>query len=453
MQQSVNKMGVRPIFPLLMSMAFPPIVSMWIQSLYNIVDSMFVARYSEDALTAVSLAFPVQNLLLAVAVGTGVGLNSYIARQLGEGKREEAGRTAAHGILLAVVNGLIFVVLGLLLVKPFFRLFTSDADIYAMGCQYTSIVTLLSIGMQVHIAIEKILQSTGKMLFPMFMQAFGAIVNIILDPIMIFGLFGFPRMGAAGAALATVIGQMSAMLMSILVLWLGRHEVTVSFRHFRLDWSTVKQIYIVGFPSILMNSLGSLLVTGLNRILVGFSNTAVSVYGVVFKLQTFIYMPASGLIQGAMPIMGYNYGAQNRKRLLKTLRCSLLVTVFIMAAGNLLFVLCPQWLLSLFDASGEMSAIGVPALRIISCSYIPAAFCVIFSTLFQAMGKGGYSLVVFLSRQLLIPLPSAFLLAGVVGLYGVWLAFPIAEVLSAVIAFGLLSFVMRRDPVLHRGND
>lgn len=448
-----NKMGIRPVFSLLMSMALPPIISMWIQSMYNIVDSMFVARYSEDALTAVSLAFPIQNLILAVAVGTGVGMNSYISRKLGEGDKKEANFAATHGVVLALMSGLVFVIIGLTLIKPFFRLYTQDSSVFSMGVTYTSIVTIFSFGSLVHIAIEKILQATGKMIFPMLMQAFGALVNIVLDPLLIFGYGPFPRMGVAGAAVATIIGQISAMLFSVIVLLVGKNDVKITFRGFRLRWSVVGKIYAVGFPSILMNSLGSVLVTGLNAILVQFSNLAVTVYGVVFKLQTFIYMPCSGLIQGAMPIMGYNYGAGKRKRLLDALRYSLLVSCVIMAAGTLLFWAAPEMLLSLFDASSGMIEMGSVALRLISISYIPAALCFVFSTLFQAMGQGGYSLVIFLLRQLIIPLPAAYLMSIVWGVSGVWLAFPLAEVMTALLCLLFYRHVRRTQPFFHKETD
>lgn len=443
-----NKMGRKPVLPLLLSMAFPPMFSMLIQSLYNIVDSMFIARFSENALTAVSLAFPLQNLILAVSVGTGVGVNSFISRKLGERKREEADRAAAHGLVLALFSAVCFILLGILFIRPFFSLFTDSPEILGLSCDYTYIVVFFCFGQLLHINIEKTLQATGNMIYPMIMQAFGAVINIILDPILIFGLLGLPSLGVKGAAIATVIGQLSAMALSFLFLLCREHEVRPDFRHFRLSLSMIKDIYVVGLPTILMNSLGSVLVTGLNSILMGFSNLAVSVYGVYFKLQTFVFMPMSGLTQGALPIMGYNYGAGSKKRMLQTLKCSLAIGAGIMLAGTLLFSLFPGFFLSFFHASEEMLAMGGTALRIISVSYLPATVCFLCATTFQAMGKGGYSLTIFLLRQLVIPLPAAFLLAGVFGLPGVWASFVLAETATALVSVWFFLRVYRRDPVL-----
>ena len=407
-----NKMAAKPVFPLLMSMAFPPMLSMLVQSMYNIVDSMFVARFSQDALTAVSLAFPLQNLVLAVAVGTGVGVNSYISRKLGAQDQDAANAAVTHGFLLSFAHAVFFVIFGLVAIRPFFRLFTDSAEIFSLACDYSYIVVLGAFAQLFHIMVEKLLQATGRMLAPMLLQAIGAIANIILDPILIFGLFGAPRMGVRGAAVA--------------------------------------QIYAVGVPTMLMNALGSVLVTLLNSILIRFSELAVSVFGVYFKLQTFVFMPVSGLTQGALPIMGYNYGAQNQKRLLATLRCAVLVAVGIMAAGNLLFALMPDRLLLLFDASPDMLGIGVPALRIISCSYVFAAIGLILSNLFQAVGKGAYSLTVFLMRQLIVVVPLAFLLSRTMGLNGIWVAFPIAEAAGAVAAALFFLIFRRKDAIFHQ---
>lgn len=445
-----NKMGTRPVFPLLLSMAFPAMLSMFIQSMYNVVDSMFVARIGEDALTAVSLAFPIQNLLLAVAVGTGVGVNSYISRKLGEGNQPEADSAVSHGLLLALLSSAAFVILGLLFIRPFFSLYTDSETVLALGVGYTQIVTYACFGMQLHIVIEKVLQATGNMVYPMVMQAVGAIVNIILDPILIFGLFGAPALGVNGAAIATVIGQLASMGLSFWFLLSREHAVALRLRGFRFHARTVRDVYAVGFPSIVMNSLGSVLVMGLNGILVGFSNMAVSLFGVYFKLQSFVFMPVSGLIQGAMPIMGYNYGAGNRKRLQDALSASLLVAALIMAAGAAVFLLFPAGLLLWFDASKEMLAAGVPALRIICLSYLPAAVSFIISTLFQAIGRGFYSLLISLLRQLLLTLLFAFLLAPALGLTGVWLSFPLAEAIAAGASLFLLARVRREVPLLRR---
>ena len=378
-----NKMAVRPVFPLLMSMAIPPMISMLIQSLYNIVDSMFVAKIGEDALTAVSLAFPVQTLIVACSVGIGVGVNSYISRSLGREDQEGADSAVAHGVL--------FIIAGQFLLEPFFRLFSDDPAILADAITYTNICLTFCAGSFIHICIEKVFQSTGSMIFPMLLQALGAITNIILDPIMIFGLFGFPAMGVKGAAVATVIGQHTAMLASLLVFLLGKFAVRLDLRNFHFSWKMIRDIASIAIPNSCMNALGSVLVVGLNSILIGFSNTAVSLFGIYYKLQTFVFMPASGLTQGAMPIMGFSYGAGNGKRLQHILSISLRVCFVIMAVGCVLFMAAPEWLLGLFDASEEMLAIGVPALRIISVSFLPAAIGFILPTMFQAMGQGGFA--------------------------------------------------------------
>ncbi|MBM6924184.1 MATE family efflux transporter [Hydrogenoanaerobacterium saccharovorans] len=443
-----NKMAVRPVFPLLMSMAIPPMISMLIQSLYNIVDSMFVAKIGEDALTAVSLAFPVQTLIVACSVGIGVGVNSYISRSLGREDQEGADSAVAHGLLMAAFVAVLFIIAGQFLLEPFFRLFSDDPAILADAITYTNICLIFCAGSFIHICIEKVFQSTGSMIFPMLLQALGAITNIILDPIMIFGLFGFPAMGVKGAAVATVIGQHTAMLASLLVFLLGKFAVRLDLRNFHFRWKMIRDIASIGIPNSCMNALGSVLVMGLNTILIGFSNTAVSLFGIYYKLQTFVFMPASGLTQGAMPIMGFSYGAGNGKRLQHTLSISLRVCFVIMAVGCVLFMAAPEWLLGLFDASEEMLAIGVPALRIISVSFLPAAIGFILPTMFQAMGQGGYSLIVFLLRQLVITLPAAAILSGPFGLTGIWASFILAESIAAGAALLFYNKLRKKDPVL-----
>ncbi len=443
-----NKMAVRPVFPLLMSMAIPPMISMLIQSLYNIVDSMFVAKIGEDALTAVSLAFPVQTLIVACSVGIGVGVNSYISRSLGREDQEGADSAVAHGLLMAAFVAVLFIIVGQFLLEPFFRLFSDDPAILADAITYTNICLTFCAGSFIHICIEKVFQSTGSMIFPMLLQALGAITNIILDPIMIFGLFGFPAMGVKGAAVATVIGQHTAMLASLLVFLLGKFAVRLDLRNFHFSWKMIRDIASIAIPNSCMNALGSVLVMGLNSILIGFSNTAVSLFGIYYKLQTFVFMPASGLTQGAMPIMGFSYGAGNGKRLQHTLSISLRVCFVIMAVGCVLFMAAPEWLLGLFDASEEMLAIGVPALRIISVSFLPAAIGFILPTMFQAMGQGGYSLIVFLLRQLVITLPAAAILSGPFGLTGIWASFILAESIAAGAALLFYNKLRKKDPVL-----
>ncbi len=444
-----NKMAVRPVFPLLMSMAIPPMISMLIQSLYNIVDSMFVAKIGEDALTAVSLAFPVQTLIVACSVGIGVGVNSYISRSLGREDQQGADSAVAHGLLMAAFVSVLFVLAGQFLLEPFFRMFSSDPLILSEAIAYTQICLTFCAGCFIHICIEKVFQSTGSMIFPMLLQALGAITNIILDPIMIFGLFGFPAMGVKGAAVATVIGQHTAMLASLLVFLLGKFAVRLDLRNFRFSWKMIRDIATIAVPNSCMNALGSVLVMGLNSILIGFSNTAVSLFGIYYKLQTFVFMPASGLTQGAMPIMGFSYGAGNGKRLQHTLSISLRVCFIIMAMGCLLFMAAPAWLLSLFGASEEMLTMGIPALRIISVSFLPATIGFILPTMFQSMGQGAYSLIVFLLRQLVITLPMAAILSGPFGLTGIWVSFILAESVAAAVALLLYRKLRHSDPVLN----
>ena len=444
-----NKMAVRPVFPLLMSMAIPPMISMLIQSLYNIVDSMFVAKIGEDALTAVSLAFPVQTLIVACSVGIGVGVNSYISRSLGREDQQGADSAVAHGLLMAAFVSVLFVLAGQFLLEPFFRMFSSDPLILSEAIAYTQICLTFCAGCFIHICIEKVFQSTGSMIFPMLLQALGAITNIILDPIMIFGLFGFPAMGVKGAAVATVIGQHTAMLASLLVFLLGKFAVRLDLRNFRFSWKMIRDIATIAVPNSCMNALGSALVMGLNSILIGFSNTAVSLFGIYYKLQTFVFMPASGLTQGAMPIMGFSYGAGNGKRLQHTLSISLRVCFIIMAMGCLLFMAAPAWLLSLFGASEEMLTMGIPALRIISVSFLPATIGFILPTMFQSMGQGAYSLIVFLLRQLVITLPMAAILSGPFGLTGIWVSFILAESVAAAVALLLYRKLRHSDPVLN----
>ena len=444
-----NKMAVRPVFPLLMSMAIPPMISMLIQSLYNIVDSMFVAKIGEDALTAVSLAFPVQTLIVACSVGIGVGVNSYISRSLGREDQQGADSAVAHGLLMAAFVSVLFVLAGQFLLEPFFRMFSSDPLILSEAIAYTQICLTFCAGCFIHICIEKVFQSTGSMIFPMLLQALGAITNIILDPIMIFGLFGFPAMGVKGAAVATVIGQHTAMLASQLVFLLGKFAVRLDLRNFRFSWKMIRDIATIAVPNSCMNALGSVLVMGLNSILIGFSNTAVSLFGIYYKLQTFVFMPASGLTQGAMPIMGFSYGAGNGKRLQHALSISLRVCFIIMAMGCLLFMAAPAWLLSLFGASEEMLTMGIPALRIISVSFLPATIGFILPTMFQSMGQGAYSLIVFLLRQLVITLPMAAILSGPFGLTGIWVSFILAESVAAAVALLLYRKLRHSDPVLN----
>lgn len=448
MLRKENKMGTYKILPLLLSMSIPPTISMLINSLYNIVDSIFVARLGTEALTAVSLAFPVQNLILALAVGSGVGVNSLIARKLGEKEYGIASRAAASGLILSIIHYLILSLLGILLIKPFFLLFTKESNILNMGIEYTYIVTFLSIGTITQIAIEKILQATGNTLAPMFLQIIGAITNIILDPILIYGYFGLPVLGVKGAAIATVIGQMTSLFCSLYVLFFTRQELKIEKKDFVWDKNIIKDIYSVGIPSFFIMSIGSFLVMGINYILSGISTIAVSLFGIYFKLQTFIYMPTSGVTQGAMPIMGYSYGAKNSKRLLEVLNYSIIICVLINFLGSVIFWIYPQEILHFFDASEEMMVMGVKTIRIISTTYSIGSVCFIFSCFLQAIGKGIPSLTITMLRQLILLLPMAYILGKIYGLTGVWLAFPVVEVITCIISILIYRDFKKKDPVM-----
>ena len=428
-------MGTAPILPLIFSMSLPAMFSMLVQALYNIVDSYFVAQVSEKALAAVSLAFPLQNLLIAFAVGTAVGVTSLISRRLGQGLQEEANAAATHGILLAVATWVLFALYGAFFSTPFFHLFETDPEIIQMGDTYISICCIFSFGVFVEICLERTLQATGNMIWPMIFQLIGAVTNIIMDPILIFGWFGLPAMGVAGAAIATVMGQILAMVVAALVVTFGKHDVHVSFRRFRLSWRTIKDIYVVGIPSIVMQSIGTVMTMALNGILSGFSTAAYTVFGIYFKLQSFVFMPVFGLNQGLLPILGYNYGARNRNRMMTAFRDGCAIALVIMAAGMAVFLAAPQWLLSIFNASAELLEIGIPALQIICTCFLFAALGIVCSTLFQAVGKGVYSLIVSLMRQLAALVPAAWILAQVTQqVVFVWWAFPIAECVSLVVS-------------------
>lgn len=434
-----NKMGTAPMLPLIISMSLPAMFSMLVQALYNIVDSYFVAKISENALTAVSLVFPVQNLLIALGVGTAVGINSLVARRLGEGKREEADSAATHGMILGLINWIVFVIIGLFASKPFLQAFTHSPEVVQMGTQYMQIVCILSFGVFVEINTEKTLQATGNMIYPMVFQLIGALTNLILNPIFIFGL----NMGIAGSAIATITGQILAMVVSTTVILRKKHEITISFKGFKLNPGIVKNIYIVGFPAIIMQSISSLMMVGMNAILMAFTETAVAVFGVYFKLQSFIFMPVFGLMQGIMPIMGFNFGARNRARLMSALKIGAIGAVCIMAVGTILFWTMTERLLTIFSASPTMIEIGVPALKTISLCFVPAALGIMLSTLFQAVGNGVGSLIVSVMRQLVVILPVAYFLSQF-GLSHVWYAFPIAEGVSLLTSLVIFWFLNQR---------
>lgn len=429
-----NKMGTMPINRLLISMSLPMIISMLVQAMYNIIDSVFVAQIGEEALTAVSMAFPVQNLMIAVSVGTCVGVNALLSRSLGEGKPKDAQLTAVNGIFLAFLGALAFALFGIVGSRMYFQSQTSDPLIVEYGVQYLLICTVFSIGLFMEMTLERILQSTGRTIYNMYSQGVGAITNIILDPILIFGLLGFPALGIRGAALATVIGQILAAFLSLIFNLKKNEDVSLNMRGFRPNGRIIRIIYEVGIPSIIMQSIASVMTYGMNLILISFSATAVTVFGVYFKLQSFIFMPIFGLNNGMIPIIAYNYGARNKKRIMDTARLSIFIAVAIMMIGIVIFQLFPAQLLLMFNASGHMLEVGVPALRLISLSFIFAGYCIIVSSIFQALGNGIYSLVTSVARQLFCILPVAYIFARVFGLHAVWFSFPLAEIVSVVLS-------------------
>ena len=431
-----NKMGIMPIGRLLFNMSLPMMVSMLVQALYNIVDSIFVAKLSENALTAVSLAFPLQMLLIAVATGTGVGMNALLSRALGAKKTDEANKIASNAAFLYIISYIVFLILGFTVVKPFYasQIGNADVEIMEMGIDYLSTVMIFSMGLLAQICFERLLTSTGRTIFSMTSQLCGAITNIILDPIMIFGLLGFPKMGVTGAAVATVIGQCVAGIVAGTCNHKYNHEVSLSFKGFRPDISLIGHIYAVGIPSIIMQSIGSIMTYSMNRILIEFSSTATAVFGVYFKLQSFFFMPVFGLNNGITPIIAYNYGAGQRKRMLKTIKLSMLVAFCLTFIGFLCFEGIPQILLGMFNASDEMLTIGVPALRIIGIHYLIAWFCIVSGTVFQALGKAFFSMIVSIMRQLFVLIPAAYILAKLGGLHVVWWSFPIAEIISLMVS-------------------
>lgn len=428
-----NKMGVMPVNKLLLSMSVPMMLSMLVQALYNIVDSIFVARVSEDALTAVSLAFPVQTLMVALGAGTGVGVNALLSRALGQKNGKMASDAARNGIFLSILNYLVFLIIGLFFIKPFYALQTDDMKIMAYGIDYLTIVCCCSAGLYGQFIFERLLQSTGRTTYTMVTQMLGAIINLILDPILIFGLFGVPALGVKGAAIATVSGQIIAGTAAYFMNKLKNHEIDISMRGFKPAKNVIKTIYTVGVPSIIMQSIGSIMVFCLNKILISFSTTATAVFGVYFKLQSFVFMPIFGLNNGMIPIIAYNYGARKKERLMQTYKLSLIYAICIMTTGMIVFEAIPQILFELFDASEHMMSMGVPAIRIIVLHFPIAAFCIITGSLFQALGNGVYSMINSICRQLVVLVPAAYLLSLIGNVNYVWFAFPIAEIAAMLL--------------------
>lgn len=438
-----NKMGVMPVRRLLIIMALPMMISMLVQALYNVVDSIFVAQISESALTAVSLVFPFQNLMISIGVGTAVGVNALLSRSLGEKNFALADQTAENGVFLSLLSYLAVLVLSLTLAQPFMAIQIDDPEIISYGVSYLRLVGGLSVGMFAAIMLERLLQSTGRTFYTMITQGLGAVINIVLDPLMIFGIGPFPEMGVAGAALATVIGQCVGAVLALYYNIRHNPEIHPRLRGFRPNGAVIRRIYAVGVPSILLSSIGSVMTFGMNQILTSFTSTATAVFGIYFKVQSFAFMPIFGLNNGMVPIVSYNLGAQKKKRLVGTVKFAFLLALCIMIAGFLVFQLLPAPILCLFDASDTMLSIGVPALRIISISFLLASGSIISISTLQALGKGVQSMMISFTRQLIVLLPVAWLLSLRGTLESIWWAFPIAEVVTLALSVFLLARAYR----------
>ena len=450
-----NKMGTMPINKLIINMSLPLITSMFVQAFYNIVDSLFVARINEDALTAVSMSFPAQNLMISAGVGVGVGITALIARYLGAHDEKGITRVVHNGIFLGILNSILFALFGIFLAKFYFEFQKASGIIETYGIQYLSICSIFAFSIIMEITFERMLIASGKTIYTMITQSTGAIINIIFDPIFIFGLFGFPKMGIVGAAVATIFGQTVAMFMALYFNVVKNHEVRISIKKFAVDFKTIVNIYEIGFPSIVMQSAASFMIFQLNNLLASFSTTATAVLGVYFKLQSFVILPVFGLNNSVISIVSYNYGAGKIKRLLKTMKVANIYAFSIMLAGFVLCQILPVQILKIFDASDNMLAIGVPALRIISFSFLIAPFSIVSSGTFQALGKGTFSLIISLIRQLIIILPLSYLLSRITGMKGVWVAFPIAEIVAGILTIIYLrklykNEIMKRNIKRHR---
>ena len=435
MERTENKMGTMPVKQLIIAMSLPMMISMLVQALYNVVDSIFVAQIEEDALTAVTLAFPMQNLMIAVGAGTGVGINALLSKALGEKRFDKSDAAANTGIFLSFLNFIAFLVIGFLLSEPFIRTQTADPKIIAYGTTYLRICCCMSVGVFFQITFERLLQSTGRTLYSMISQLTGAVINIIMDPIMIFGLLGCPKMGVAGAAYATVLGQVIASFLGLYMNLKVNKDITISLKEIlRPKREIVKAIYAVGVPSILMMSIGSLMTYLMNRILIVFSTTTTAVFGVYFKLQSFFFMPVFGLNNGLIPVLAYNYGARNRERISESLKFAMMLAVVIMLVGMIVFEVIPGQLLGMFNASDDMKQIGIPALRIICLSFPLAGFSIAMGSIFQAFSESIYSLIISIGRQLVVLIPIAWLLSLTGNVNLVWWAFPAAELVSLVLS-------------------
>ena len=443
MTTELNKMETKPILPLIFNMSLPPLFSMFMQYTYNFVDCIFVSWISEDALTAVSLSFPLTTLMLAFSIGTGVGINVLIARYLGKKDQDAADSTVSHGLILSFVFGIFLNIVGLLVLKPYFTAFIDDPRIYGLCIDYMTVCAFMQIPNMVHIAIQKIIQGTGNMLAPMGFQIAGVVLNFVLDPMLIFGVGPFPEMGIRGAAVSTVLGYTLSMLLAFYVLIFTKQKVRIKIRGFKLDMDIFKEIFQLGTPSFIMNALGAFMVTFANIFLIAYSTTAVAFFGAYFKAQQMVVMTVNGLIQGCIPVMSFNFGAKNRQRLQKAFHCGTVIAVIMMGAGALLLSVFPAQILKIFMASDDMLALGIPALRIMATSYVFNGFATMAASYMQSVGKIKHSVLINLMRQLIALLACMWLFTRFIGMTGVWLAFPAAEIITCIMCV----YILKKNPV------
>lgn len=439
----LNKMETKPMLPLIVSMAVPPLISMFMQYTYNFVDCMFVAWISEDALTAVSLAFPITTFMLAMSIGVGVGVNVLIARYLGEKNQDMADNVVSNGIILSAICGAIITVIVLIIMKPFFASFTDDPVIYGMAVDYMKVCAFMEVSNMVHICIQKILQGTGNMIAPMWFQIAGVLFNFVFDPLLIFGVWIFPEMGVKGAAVSTVCGYTFSMILAFYVLIFRKQKVKIKIRGFKVDFRIFKDIFVIGFPSFVMNALGAVMTYFTNIFLVVYSTTAVAFFGAYFKLQQVVIMTLNGLVQGCIPIMSYNYGARNKGRLIQAFKYGNTIGIILTGASIAILWIFPQQVLSVFNASSEMMSFGVPALKIMCVSYVFASMATMIASLMQSTKRVGYSLLINILRQLGLLLPFMWLLSRFMGMTGIWYAFIAAEVITACVS----RFLYKKHPV------
>ena len=439
----LNKMETKPVLPLIISMAVPPLLSMFMQYTYNFVDCMFVSWLSEDALTAVSLAFPITTFMVAMSIGLGVGVNVLIARYLGQKNQDMADSVVSNGIILSAACGAVVTLVVLLIMKPFFASFTDDPVIYDMAVDYMRICAFMEVANMVHICIQKIIQGTGNMIAPMWFQIAGVLLNFALDPLLIFGIWIFPEMGIKGAAISTVCGYTFSMILAFYVLIFRKQKVKIKVRGFRIDFKIFKDIFVIGFPSFVMNALGACMTYFTNIFLVAYSTTAVAFFGAYFKLQQVVIMTLNGLVQGCIPIMSYNFGAKNEEGLNQAFRYGNIIGIILTGVSIAVLWLFPSQVLTIFNASPEMLSFGVPALRIMCISYVFASIATMVASLMQSTRRVGFSLLINVLRQLGLLLPFMWILSKAVGMTGIWYAFIAAEVITAAISW----ILYRKYPV------